>query len=244
VPQPELDELTRDLFEDTGVATVIEAVKGDHHLDELPGVAPAVSRLSLVSQLSPVSLLSPARSADLVRGRLACAEALRRSGQASPPPGLEGVPRAIASLTHAGGWAFAVAVVAAPHPERSGPSGIGIDFEPTSARLAPEAARFFLTRRELSSFQRLSHQVDLLSLWTIKEACFKADPDNDGHQLRDYQIADLTASRGRVGHPHHPAQPDIRYVCRLSDLGPITLAVAGIRADQQERAEPRWGEER
>jgi hypothetical protein len=116
-----------------------------------------------------------------------------------------------------------VAVSSCPHPSLRRPVGIGIDFEPVWRSVAPDAARFFLSKPELARLHGPSGGADLLTLWTIKEACFKADPANGVRQLRDYQINDLTAPRGRV---RHPDQTEIRYVSLPSELGPITVAVA------------------
>ena len=86
------------------------------------------------------------------------------------------------SLSHAGGVAVAVRVV-------GGYAGVGVDFE-RRRTTDPRTARFFLHQDE-----RVPDH-DLLRLWTVKEALFKATPDNEGAQLLDYRVDDPAAAAG------------------------------------------------
>ena len=68
--------------------------------------------------------------------------------------------------------------------------GIGLDIE-TNRRVHPEAARFFLTDQEQKWLKELGGEGSsqhLLRLWTVKEAIFKADPENDEKILGDYVL--------------------------------------------------------
>jgi hypothetical protein len=66
--------------------------------------------------------------------------------------------------------------------------GVGLDIE-TNRLVQPEAARFFLTDSEQEWLKELGGQDSsqhLLRLWTVKEAIFKADPENGEKILGDY----------------------------------------------------------
>jgi len=68
--------------------------------------------------------------------------------------------------------------------------GVGMDIE-TNRLVQPEAARFFLTDGEQEWLKERSGQGSsqhLLRLWTVKEAIFKADPDNGKKILGDYVL--------------------------------------------------------
>lgn len=122
-------------------------------------------------------------------------------------------PHGRLSLTHAGG----VAVAVAAYGEHA---GVGVDFEPDRPT-DPRTARFFLHEDE-----RADH--DLLRLWTVKEALFKATPDNDGAQLLDYHLDDAAVTTGsatdRRGHT-------FRYRSTTFGDGHLTVAVSWGRAD-------------
>ena len=71
-------------------------------------------------------------------------------------------------------------------------SGIGLDIE-TGRSVDLEVARFFLTESEQADSQ---DQRTLLRLWTVKEAIFKADPENNEKILGDYALEDPSQWRG------------------------------------------------
>jgi hypothetical protein len=115
-------------------------------------------------------------------------------------------PHASLSLAHTAGVAVAVAGGSA--------AGLGVDFErwrPADLR----TARFFLHDDE-----RLEH--DLLRLWTVKEALFKATPANGGAQLLDYRLNDPASLDGTAtdGRGHR-----FRYVCVQLPAGPLSVAL-------------------
>lgn len=94
-------------------------------------------------------------------------------------------PNARFSLTHSADLALAVA-----EPSRA-LAGIGVDLE-VDTRMQPAAARFFLTGREhewLKSQASERWPDHLLRLWCIKEAVFKANPENSGEMLVDHEVA-------------------------------------------------------
>ena len=67
--------------------------------------------------------------------------------------------------------------------------GVGLDIE-TNRAVQPAAARFFLTDGEQEWLKKSAggSPHDLLRLWTVKEAIFKADPENDRKILGDYVL--------------------------------------------------------
>lgn len=101
-------------------------------------------------------------------------------------------PNARFSLSHSADVALAVADTSG-HLE-----GIGVDLE-VGTLIKPAAARFFLTERE----QRWLHEQAsrlwphlLLRLWCIKEAVFKANPENSGSTLGDHEVTDPGSRNG------------------------------------------------
>jgi acyl carrier protein len=105
-------------------------------------------------------------------------DALRVAAAAAGLPGDPAdyrFPHPRASVTHTG-RAGAAAVLA------GGPAaGVGVDLE-HDRPMHTAMARFYLRDDE--------PRDDLLRLWTVKEAMFKADPDNATRMLRDYRVAD------------------------------------------------------
>ena len=112
------------------------------------------------------------------------------------------------SLSHSAGVAVAVGA------DARGQAGMGVDFEasrPTDRR----TARFFLHEDE-----RLDDE--LLRLWTVKEALFKATPGNEGGSLLDYRLDEpaSTAGTARNGSGHR-----FRYACGSLGGGPLSVAI-------------------
>jgi acyl carrier protein len=83
-------------------------------------------------------------------------------------------PHPRASVTHTGRAGVAAVLVG------GSAAGVGVDLE--DQPVPPAAARFYLRDDE-------PHD-DLLRLWTVKEAMFKADPANATRLLRDYRADD------------------------------------------------------
>ena len=70
--------------------------------------------------------------------------------------------------------------------------GIGLDIE-SGRSINQSAARFFLTETEQDWLKQQDAPASsriLLRLWTVKEAIFKADPDNTEKILGDYVLED------------------------------------------------------
>jgi len=114
-------------------------------------------------------------------------------------------PNRSVSLTHSAGVAVAARC--------DGPqAGLGVDLEGWQT-IEPRVAPLYLHPHE---------QGDLLHLWTVKEALFKATPANDGAVFLDYEVEDALAlggvARDRNGRT-------FEYQSRRRPEGWLTLAV-------------------
>ncbi len=92
------------------------------------------------------------------------------------------------SLTHAGSSLFGLAVKA------PGFSGVGIDFEPWRD-LDQRHHRLMLTMRERHMLPEASAR-QLLRIWTVKEACFKADCNGQQRWVTAYELQQPTKKSG------------------------------------------------
>jgi hypothetical protein len=124
-----------------------------------------------------------------LRGRNALKTLLEILGE-NPDTSLVRVPHPRLSLSHSGPWAVALGT-ASP-----GTAGVGVDLE---LREPPrvESMRFFLAPEEQARLRHAPART-LLRLWTVKEAIFKADPDNALASVRGYVLEDPEAPEGRV----------------------------------------------
>jgi phosphopantetheinyl transferase len=147
-----------------------------------------------------------ARRTEWRRGRAALKRLLARLGEGDDTAQLR-FPHPRVSLTHAGKTAVAVAV--------AGAQGVGVDLE-CDKTPHPETARFFLTDEERSWLRTTD---DLVRLWTIKEALFKADADNAGAGLYEYELDAPDANTARRG-----AQR-FRFATHRFPFGTLTVAV-------------------
>ncbi len=144
-----------------------------------------VSRMSLTkTELETLhALRAPSRQRSWLLGRNALKKLLSSFGMGEETS-LLSFPHPHFSLTHVGDRAIAVG----SRDHRL--AGIGIDLE--MDRLPPmKSARFFLSREEqkwLSKVKNGSQPMELLRLWTIKEAAYKANPCNQGTRLSQYIV--------------------------------------------------------
>lgn len=96
------------------------------------------------------------------------------------------------SLTHSGPLALAIGT------EARAVRGLGVDLEQRRT-IRPDVDRLFLREAEqrwLATTDPSERAFELLRLWTIKEAVFKADPNNHGRQLYDYVLDDPSSTCG------------------------------------------------
>jgi hypothetical protein len=157
------------------------------------------------------------RARDWRRGRVALAQLFARMGRDEPADAVR-FPHPALSLSHSGDWAIAAGCDPAA-------AGFGVDLEfarPMDAR----AARFFLAGAELDYVASLPHEqlgAELLRLWTVKEAVFKACADNRGRLLADFR---LDAPAARAGHARRVDGSGFTARYGSIDLGEAWLAVA------------------
>lgn len=111
------------------------------------------------------------------------------------------------SLTHAAGLAVAASC-------RGGQAGVGVDYEGWHT-VDPRSARFFLQEHERDG-------ADLLRLWTVKEALYKATPDNGQVAFLDYGMVDPEALGGAAV---DRAGRDFCYASAAVGSGWLTVAV-------------------
>lgn len=81
-----------------------------------------------------------------------------------------------------------------------GAAGIGVDHERMRG-VSSAVGRWFLddpTLRWLARLDRPRRSHELIRLWTVKEALFKADPENARRCLGDFALADPAALAGRA----------------------------------------------
>jgi 4'-phosphopantetheinyl transferase EntD len=156
------------------------------------------------------------RARDRRRGRAALARVLAQLGRAERADAVC-FPHPELSLSHSGDWAIAAGCDAA--------GGLGIDLE-FARPMDPRAARFFLVGHELHYVDALPRDrqgAELLRLWTVKEAVFKASAGNAGRLLADFALDDPAARAGSARR-HDGSTFTARY--GSIDLGEGWLALA------------------
>ena len=115
-------------------------------------------------------------------------------------------PNRSVSLTHSAGVAVAARC--------DGPqAGLGVDLEGWQ-QIDPRTARLYLHAHE---------RGDLLRLWTVKEALFKATPGNDTAVFLDYEVDDPHALKGTARDRHGRT---FEYLSTSRSEGWLTLAAS------------------
>lgn len=145
----------------------------------------AEDRLTAGERGQLAALTAPTRRESWLRGRSAL-KRLQASIGGSEDTSTLTFPHPRLSLTHSEAWAVAVGSAT----EKL--LGLGVDLEVKAGPKA-ETARRFLNPAELVWLRRMEEEERprlLHRLWTVKEATFKADPENKGKTLRDYGLAD------------------------------------------------------
>ncbi len=192
----------------------------DEVADDISGRLGVEARLAFAT--------TPATPDDLSPGeRAQCPAGLRRNdwllGRAALKRVLGGgdtshlrFPSRSLSLSHAGGLAVVVQV-------DGGQAGVGVDYEPWRV-VDPRTARFFLGPHDR---ERARGEADLLRLWTVKEALWKATPQNLGATLVDYETDDDAEAAGGAVDGRDQV---FRYASRSVDGGWLTVAVCDAAA--------------
>jgi 4'-phosphopantetheinyl transferase EntD len=169
---------------------MIAAVPAVLVVGTLPVACSAAQHPAALAELAPgerlrALQLDGKRREDYLLGRAA----LRRALGPSCDTSAIAMPHRRLSLTHGGG----IAVAAASASDDA--IGVGIDWEPRRA-MNPAAVRFFLSEREEAAIAGAPDAA--LRLWTVKEALYKATPDNAGLSLRMFALADPAADSGEA----------------------------------------------
>jgi 4'-phosphopantetheinyl transferase EntD len=156
----------------------------------------AVDKLSPAEREELVGMTSPARRESWLKGRAALKRLAAAIGVGEDTSALS-FPHPRISLTHSELWAVAIGLNS---PKLD---GLGVDLE-LKSQPKPETARRFLNPSEMVWLRRMDeseHPRALHRLWTVKEAIFKADPENRDRTLKDYALADpgFVAGRARRG---------------------------------------------
>jgi len=139
--------------------------------------------LSSAERLILSKFSHPVKQRTWLTGRAALKQILLRMGMNPDSSQIE-FPHNRISLSHSGDYAVAIA-----SPDKS-VFGLGVDLE-TASGINPKSVRFFLSAAENQSLtQREVSTSNLVQLWTVKEAIFKSDMDNQHRLLSDYQIID------------------------------------------------------
>lgn len=169
----------------------------------------------------------PSRLSSWRRGRAALKLLLQRLGLPADTSTIA-LPHRNFSLTHSADLAVAARV-----RMQCGNAlkliGTGVDFE-AHRQVNPRSARFFLQQSELNWLGQCSEvqkNSQLLRLWTVKEAIFKADITNRSASRLpgEYELTEPAAVCGKAV---HPALPGIRFFYASTALneGPLSMAVA------------------
>ena len=108
-------------------------------------------------------------------------------------------PHPFLSLSHTKNCAVALGILNSGNAVK----GIGIDLE-LDRKVSTKHTKFYLNEFESDLKNNNDHR---LRLWTVKEALFKADPNNDSNVLKDYIVKDPETLSGKAinkkGHTFH-----------------------------------------
>lgn len=164
-----------------------------------------------------------ARQSTWLKGRMALKTLLRRRGENEDTTALR-FPNPRFSLTHCRSFAVAVET-------RRDLFGIGVDLE-LDRVVPPAAARFFLTEPECRAIDVLpaaEQPAALLRLWTVKEALYKADPDNAHAWFTHYAVDNPRPGAGRAtvsrGNGDRHEEREMRYTSFTFASGYLSFAV-------------------
>jgi 4'-phosphopantetheinyl transferase EntD len=143
----------------------------------------SLSSLNAEEQAQLSKFSNPVKKRTWLVGRAALKPLLRRMGF-SPDSSQISFPHSRISLSHSGDYAVAIA------SSDKDVLGLGVDLE-TATTINPKTVRFFLSPGEIRAIEQGHFQwTNLVQLWTVKEAIFKSDMENEHRLLSDYQIVD------------------------------------------------------
>jgi 4'-phosphopantetheinyl transferase EntD len=153
------------------------------------------------------------RQDDYLLGRAALKKALAALGLGDDTSAIR-MPHPSLSLTHGGG----IAIAAGGAGEDV--IGIGVDWEPDRP-IDPRASKFFLSACEMAAIEPDAER--LIRLWTVKEALYKATPENANLTVRMFETIDPNADRGQA---RLERAPDVLFAYESRRLAHGFLSVA------------------
>ena len=205
-----------------------ERLNGPRLVVAVATIGEATADLTAGERLRYDEIPSPERRQSWLAGRAAIKAARTRLGLDTDTAALH-FPAPCTSLTHAAG--FAVAVAAPQGALR----GLGVDLE-APRKTSPGASRFYLTESERDWLERCPVErqpEERIRLWTIKEAAFKACPDNRGMNLTRIALQDPASAQGEaIGlsdtTDRAAAENRISYASTWTPAGCVSLALLPI----------------
>ena len=99
-------------------------------------------------------------------------------------------PHPFLSLSHTKNCAVALGILNSGNAVK----GIGVDLE-LDRKVSTKHTKFYLNEFESDLKNNNDHR---LRLWTVKEALFKADPNNDSNVLKDYIVKNSKTLSGKA----------------------------------------------
>ncbi len=156
----------------------------------------AVCKAPVSIRFLPVGIeaaAQPQRLLERKSARLALQEVLAELGEGPKDVDNLKFPQRCLSISHSTGVAVACGVA-----ERSPVRGMGVDVE-RARTVSSRLGRFFLRDEEADILGPVPNE-EVLRLWTVKEAIFKADPQNKDRVLRHYRVKDLRQPSGLATH--------------------------------------------
>ena len=154
-----------------------------------------------------------------LRGRRALRKLRVRQGYGADTSGLS-FPSPQYSVSHSGKLSLAAGV-------RDTVQGVGVDIE-LDRRPGTAFARFFMADDELKYIRGLrGHTASqrVLRIWTIKEALFKATPDNRSLVLRSFRLTDPNLKEGEAAVVSRPGL-GLHYSSISLDDGQLSVAIS------------------
>jgi hypothetical protein len=111
----------------------------------------------------------------------------------------------LVSQAHSAGWVISVGFSA--DAQSDWVEGVGVDLERLDREVRPDVLQ------RVSSPEEAALSLNLIHLWVVKEACFKANPDNAGTVIPQYRVRSCAsldvagAQQGEVEVTAHPSDP-------------------------------------
>lgn len=196
-------------------------ITGALHYGELP--APVLSE---AEKKQFVLMRNERRRESWLRGRHVLKDVLKKMGHASDTTLID-FPHKSFSISHSQNYAIAVGL------EAEAVQGIGVDLEFMRAT-RDGMMRFFLSEEESEWLGELSapeRNKQIIRLWTVKEAVFKADPENASQTMIKYRLTEPAALVG-IALPTSGSLLVFKYASLYVDNAWISVALSLAPGDK------------